>query len=67
MLVLSRKFGESIVIPGTGISITVVQIKQGKVRLGFNAPAGVRIDRQEIYEKLAAQSASVKAEPVISL
>jgi len=37
MLVLSRKLGEKICI-GENISITVVDIDRGKIRLGIDAP-----------------------------
>lgn len=47
MLVLSRKIGERILI-GEGISITVVRISQGGVRLGIHAPAGVSVVREEL-------------------
>lgn len=53
MLVLSRKTDESIVISG-GIRITVVEIGPGRVRLGITAPDSVRVDRQEIHDRLAA-------------
>ena len=39
MLVLSRKRGEQIVIPGSSITITVVEVKGASVRLGIAAPA----------------------------
>lgn len=47
MLVLRRKLGQSIVIDGT-TTVTVLEIDSGRVRLGFEAPAQVRIDRQKI-------------------
>ena len=37
MLVVTRKLGESIVI-GNGITVTVVEVKGGRVRLGVSAP-----------------------------
>lgn len=48
MLVLSRKKDEVIMI-GESIVVTVVDIRGNKVRLGFNAPQGVGIWRNEIY------------------
>ena len=48
MLVLSRKRGEQIVIPGSSITITVVGVKGDNVRLGIAAPAQVRILREEL-------------------
>ncbi len=50
MLILSRKLNEKILIGG-GITVTVVEIKGGKVRLGFVAPEGVKILRDELKEK----------------
>lgn len=47
MLVLSRKIGESIQIAG-GIRVTVTEVRGGRVRLSIEAPADVRVLRQEI-------------------
>ena len=53
MLVLSRKPGEAIVI-GNGITVTVVEVKGERVRLGFTAPAEVPIHREELQRKIEA-------------
>ena len=55
MLVLSRKIGEVITI-GDLISVTVVEVKEGKVRLGIEAPQDMRIYRQEIYLKVQQEN-----------
>lgn len=47
MLVLSRKVGESIHL-GDSITIKVVRIKGGQVRLGIEAPRTVEVRRQEV-------------------
>jgi carbon storage regulator len=47
MLVLTRKPGEKIVIQG-GITVTVVQVDGGRVRIGIDAPEDVRILRGEL-------------------
>ena len=47
MLVLSRKPGERILI-GDNISITVVRIAPGIVRIGVEAPDGLPILREEL-------------------
>ncbi len=47
MLVLSRKVGERIQI-GTNITVTVVRLADGAVRLGIEAPPHVSIVRQEL-------------------
>jgi len=46
MLFLSRKRGEELVI-GNGISITVLEMRGERVKLGFVAPAEVPIHRKE--------------------
>ncbi len=51
MLVLSRKKNESIVI-NNDITITVVEIRGDKVRLGIVAPKEVPVHRQEVYEAI---------------
>jgi carbon storage regulator len=47
MLVLSRKPGEQVVLGG-GITLTVVEVRGGRVRLAFDAPAQVSILRAEL-------------------
>ncbi|MBP3959367.1 carbon storage regulator [Gemmata sp. G18] len=59
MLVLTRRPGESIIIAGD-IKITVVNVGPGRVKLGIEAPSHVRVDRQEIHDKIE-QSADVLA------
>jgi carbon storage regulator CsrA len=50
MLVLSRRLHERIQFPGLNISIKVVAIKSGVIRLGIEAPPDVRILREEILQ-----------------
>ena len=54
MLVLSRHQGEKIVLPGLSVTIQVVAIKPGVVRIGIEAPSDIQIVRQEILEKTQA-------------
>ena len=59
MLVLSRKVGETIRI-AENIEVTVVEIKHGKVRLGFRCPQEVPVLRQEVYDReMADESLSL--------
>jgi carbon storage regulator len=55
MLVLSRKVGEKIII-ADNITITVVEAKGPKVRLGIEAPRTVRVDRAEVAEAIRQQA-----------
>ena len=50
MLVLTRKPGDEIRI-GDDIRLVVVEIREGRVRLGIDAPKGVRVDRLEVWLK----------------
>lgn len=47
MLVLSRKLGESIILPEAGVKIVVVSLNQYAVRIGVSAPDNVHILRDE--------------------
>lgn len=49
MLVLSRNTGETIVI-NEEITVTVIEVKGDKVRLGIVADKIVPVDRLEIHE-----------------
>jgi carbon storage regulator len=48
MLVLSRRLNEKVVLPNLDVTITVVAIKGGTVRIGIEAPPDVRIVREEL-------------------
>src|SRR5580704_17382954 len=56
MLVLSRKKNESIVI-NNDITVTVVEIRGDKVRLGIVAPKEVPVHRQEVYDAIHGRDA----------
>lgn len=51
MLVLSRKVGEKIWI-GDRISITVVRVSGGGVRIGIDAPPELPVVREELRDQL---------------
>ena len=50
MLVLTRHRGGQIVI-ADDIVVTVLSIERNKVRLGFDAPKSIRVDRKEVYDR----------------
>ena len=54
MLVLTRRVSETVMI-GDDITVTVLGIQGGQVRLGFNAPKDVDVHREEIYVKLQGE------------
>ena len=57
MLVLTRKSQESVVVGRTDssepmLTVTVLEINGGKVRLGFEGDSGVPIHRFEVWERI---------------
>jgi carbon storage regulator len=62
MLVLSRKVGESILI-SESIRVTVVQpAKNGRIRLGIDAPPEVSVLREELTRSCPHSSPSKNGE-----
>lgn len=55
MLVLTRKVGEGIVI-GQDIVVRVMETKDGRIRLGIEAPLDKKIYREEIYERICQEN-----------
>ena len=47
MLVLTRKVGEQVLI-GEDIVVTVLDVRGDSVKIGFDAPRGVKIQRAEM-------------------
>jgi carbon storage regulator len=52
MLILTRREGEALRL-GDDITITVVSVKGGNVRLGITAPRDVAVHREEVFERIA--------------
>ncbi len=55
MLILSRKAGETVII-ANNIHITVVEVKDGQVKIGIDAPKDISIFRQEVYELIQEEN-----------
>ncbi len=55
MLILSRQSNESIIIDDK-ITITVVELMDGRVRIGIDAPSDVSIHRKEVYDKIIEET-----------
>jgi len=72
MLVLTRKKGERVMI-GDDIVVTVIDVRGDGVRIGFDAPRGVSIQRAEVVNAVkdantgAAASAAQTPELLVGL
>lgn len=55
MLILTRKAGETIVI-GDDVRVTVLDITGNQIRLGIAAPKEISVHREEIHNKIRAES-----------
>ncbi|MET0934116.1 MAG: carbon storage regulator [Mycetocola sp.] len=63
MLVLTRKPGERILI-GDDIVVTFLESRGDSIRIGIDAPSGVKIQRDEIVQAVTeANRAAVEADP----
>jgi carbon storage regulator CsrA len=56
MLVFTRKTGEAVVVTGLPgraceLKVSVIEIRGGRVRLGFEADRNIVIDRSEITDR----------------
>jgi carbon storage regulator len=55
MLVLSRKLGETVVVPALDVQLTILSVDGNRVRLGVIAPAGVAVHRQEVWDRITGR------------
>ncbi len=59
MLVVTRRIGESILLPGANIEVMVVSIRSmERVRIGIKAPSDVQILRNELVERHGLDTSS---------
>jgi carbon storage regulator len=48
MLVLTRRVGEAVVLPGVRVRVTVLAVSGGRVRVGVTAPTALEVLRGEL-------------------
>ena len=61
MLVLTRRVGERLTI-GDDIKLTVLSVRNNRVRLGLDAPAEVTVVRDEVGEEKAKKLREIAAD-----
>jgi len=55
MLVLTRRVGETIRI-GDDVSICILDVQRGQVRVAIDAPREIPVHREEIYKAVQAEN-----------
>ena len=62
MLVLTRKVNESITI-GNDITVEVLGVRGGQVRLGIKAPKETSVNRTEVHESIQRENQEAARTP----
>ncbi len=65
MLLITRRTGESIIINGS-IEVKVVEVRGGRVKLGFEYPEGNTVYRQELFTKIQEENKAAATGPDLS-
>lgn len=55
MLILTRRVGEAIIIDDD-VEVHILGVKGNQVRIGIEAPSDVSVHREEIYQRINADS-----------
>ena len=68
MLILSRKSREAVVISGASsyepmLTVTVLEVRGGAVKLGFEASDKIPIHRAEVWQRIRAESRTLEPMP----
>ncbi|MFN4262371.1 MAG: carbon storage regulator CsrA [Thioalkalivibrionaceae bacterium] len=61
MLILTRRVGEALKI-GDDVTVTILGVKGGQVRVGITAPSDIPVHREEIYERIRSDDDTVALE-----
>ena len=57
MLILTRRVGETMMI-GDTVTVTVLGVNGGQIRLGIAAPKDVPVHREEVFERIKQEQAN---------
>ena len=59
MLILSRRIDEKLII-GENVTVTILAVKGNQVRIGIDAPRDVRVDREEVHQRILEEEESLR-------
>ncbi|MDY7565837.1 carbon storage regulator CsrA [Pseudomonas sp. RTC3] len=62
MLILTREVGETFSI-GDDITVQILSVNGNQVRLGITAPKHIKINRAEVFRRIASRLAEQDPEP----
>lgn len=66
MLLLTRKVGEKLKI-GDDVTVSVLGVKGGQIRIGIDAPRNVKVDREEVFQRILKESETPSRPKVVRL
>ena len=61
MLILSRRMGESIHL-GDSVTVTVLGVTRGQVKIGIDAPRELSVHRDEVYRRIQDEKTTARTE-----
>ena len=66
MLILSRRVGEKLII-GENVTVTVLSVSGNQVRLGIDAPRDVKVNREEVYQRILKEQETLKSKSWVKI
>jgi len=62
MLILTRRISEKLII-GENVTITILGVRGNHVRIGIDAPRDVKVNREEVYQRVLKERKELSREP----
>lgn len=62
MLILTRRISEKLII-GDNVTITILGVKGNHVRIGIDAPRDVKVNREEVFQRVLKERKELSREP----
>ena len=62
MLILTRRISEKLII-GENVTITILGVKGNHVRFGIDAPRDVKVNREEVFQRVLNERKELNREP----
>jgi carbon storage regulator len=60
MLILTRTVGEVVMI-GDNVTVAIIGVKGGQIRIGITAPKDVAVHRKEIFKRIRREQPPVRS------